>query len=320
MRIAQLEDDIKQFEKRFNQLKQRCAENLQNKNVSVRKVVQTLTNLPADDIDEHKMFLEEKLIDLFKAPDPVVLIGQLSFTMNYLSYHLLDFLVNEFDLGDVKPEMELYKSDLKQFRMRTPLILFCSTQKRFVEPPQDFQKVIAKFSWPSDVDVTLEDVEQFRERYACHYNLRSFAIMIFQVCPGSFIITWVVPRSIVAKLKANIPRHLLKRYCVIKLEIGGSCVYDVCSDVSVCDKQSHAPAEAIDNLSDFPLKNAVRQRLESSKELNLLIMGCYQVGKFTLINSLFYKKGDVRKSLESVKELNVLIMGCLEMGKSALVN
>ena len=169
--IAQIEDEIKQFEKRFNQLKQRCVKNLQKRSVSVRKVVRTLTNLPADDIDEHKMFLERKL---FKAPDHVVLIGQLSLNMNYLTYHLLDYLANEFNLRDVKPEMNLYKSDLKQFRMRTPLILFCNTQKRFVEPPQDFQKVIAKFSWPSDVDVTLEDIEQFRERYACHYRLRPF--------------------------------------------------------------------------------------------------------------------------------------------------
>ena len=89
--------------------------------------------------------------------------------------------MNEFDLGDVKPEMNLYKSDLKQFRMKTPLKLFCKTQKRFVEPPQDFQKVIAKYSWPSDRDVTLEDVEQFREKHACHYNLRNFAIMIGQL-------------------------------------------------------------------------------------------------------------------------------------------
>ena len=226
LRIAQLEDDIKQFEKRFNQLKQRCAENLQNKNVSVRKVVQTLTDLPADDIDEHKMFLEEKLIDLFKAPDPVVLIGQLSFNMNYLSYHLLDHLANGFDLGDVKFEMERYKSDLKQFLMRTPLKLFCNTQKRSVEQPQDFQKVIANFPEPSDAEVTLKDVERYRERYACHYHLRPSAIMVSEVRPSSFIVTWVVPRSIVAKLKANIPRDLFKQYD-IKLEIGGSCVYDV---------------------------------------------------------------------------------------------
>ena len=46
------------------------------------------------------------------------------------------------------------------------------------------------------------------------------------------------------------------------------------------------------SLSDLPLEDAVRQKLESSKELNLLIIGCYQVGKSTLINSLFYKKGE----------------------------
>ena len=166
--IAQLEDDIKQFEKRFNQLKKMCRENLQRRNVPVSDVVDALTDLPADDIDEHKMFLKKNIQDLYEAPNHAVLIAQLSFTMNYLSYHLLDYLANEFNLGEVKPEMNLYKSDLKQFRMRTPLKLFCNTQKRFVEQPQDFQKVIAKFPEPSDVDVTLEDVERYRERYACH--------------------------------------------------------------------------------------------------------------------------------------------------------
>ena len=163
--IAQIKDEITQFEKRFNET---CAENLQKRSVPVRKVVQTLTDLPADDIDEYKMFLERKLKDLYEAPDHDMLIGQLSLNMNYLSYHLLDHLANGFDLGDVKFEMERYKSDLKQFRLKTPLKLFCKTQKRSVEQPQDFQKVIAKFPEPSDAEVTLEDVERYRERYACH--------------------------------------------------------------------------------------------------------------------------------------------------------
>ena len=268
--IAQIEYDIKQFEKRFNQLKQRCVENLQKRSVPVRKVVQTLTDLPADDIDEHKMFLERKLKDLYEAPDHDMLIGQLSLNMNYLSYHLLDFLANEFDLGEVKPEMELYKSDLKQFRMRTPLKLFCKTQKRFVEPPQDFQKVIAKFSWPSDGDVTLEDVEQFRERYACHYRLRNFAIMIFQVHPGSFIVTWVVPISIIRKLKENIPRGLFKG--VIKLKVGGSCIYDESRVHSEPHVDKPEGTVHIESLQDLP--EDIYERLISSKNFNVLVTGC----------------------------------------------
>ena len=83
--VELLKDEIKQFERRFNELKETCAENLQKRRVPVRKVVQTLTDLPADDIDEHKMFLERKLKYLFKAPDHVVLIAQLGLNMNYLT-------------------------------------------------------------------------------------------------------------------------------------------------------------------------------------------------------------------------------------------
>lgn len=39
------------------------------------------------------------------------------------------------------------------------------------------------------------------------------------------------------------------------------------------------------------MEDAVREKLEGSKELNVLIIGCYQVGKSTLINSLFHQKG-----------------------------
>ena len=46
----------------------------------------------------------------------------------------------------------------------------------------------------------------------------------------------------------------------------------------------------ITTLSDLSLEDAVRQKLEASKELNILIVGCYQVGKSALINALFYKK------------------------------
>ena len=40
------------------------------------------------------------------------------------------------------------------------------------------------------------------------------------------------------------------------------------------------------------MEDAVRQKLEACKELNMLFVGRYQVGKSTLINSLFYRKGE----------------------------
>ena len=73
--------------------------------------------------------------------------------------------------------MEAYKSDLRNFRMKTPLTLFCQTQnrKRFNVSPE-FLEMVAEFEWPETV--TLEDVEQFRQQYARHYNLQQCAFMV----------------------------------------------------------------------------------------------------------------------------------------------
>ena len=58
-----------------------------------------------------------------------------------------------------------------------------------------------------------------------NYNLHEFAMMLAEVRPGSFIVTWFIPDSIVERLKAKVPREILNRYHVTKLEIDGVCVY-----------------------------------------------------------------------------------------------
>ena len=82
---------------------------------------------------------------------------------------------------------------------------------------------MAEFDWPDDV--TLEVVEKFRQEYADHYSLRECAMMLNKVLPGSFIVTWFSPGSIVEKLKEKMPKSILKKYSVTKLEIAGKCVY-----------------------------------------------------------------------------------------------
>ena len=194
------------------------------KKIPVPHVVDALTDLPADDVDEHKQFLESHLSVCYQANDHAELIGQLSFHMNYLSYHLLDYLGNEFDLVEVKGKMMIYKSDLQQFRKKTPLALFCRTQKRKgFDPPQGFRKAVMHFDWRNGV--TLEDVEEFRQKYAAHYKLRECAMMVSEIHSGSYIITWFIPESVVDKLRAKVPQEILKKYCVTKLEIAGACVY-----------------------------------------------------------------------------------------------
>ena len=215
---------IGELEKKFNDLKKFTRECLEKHGVTVKRVADALTSLPADDADEHKQFLESYVRAFYQAIDHSELFGIMNPNWSYFSYQLLDHLIHEFDLDEVKGEMEAYKEGLQQFREKTPLNLFCQTQKRRrmrLEPA--FREMVAEFNRPDDV--TLEVVEQFRQEYAHHYSLQECAMMLAHIHPGSFIITWFIPESIVEKLRANIPREILKNYSVTKLTIAGRCVY-----------------------------------------------------------------------------------------------
>ena len=222
---------IKQFEERFNKLKWSTRDGLKQSNIPVNQIVDKLADLPADDVPEHKQFQETHLHSLYGAPDHNQLFGRLNPHVSYLSYHLLDHLIGEFDLG-IKGELEKYKEDLQSFREKTPLKLFCKMQtKRRIKLSSEFREVVAEFEWPNDV--TLEVVEQFRQEYACHYKLRECAMMVAEVRPGSFIITWYISESVAEKLKTNIPENILKKYSATKLEIDGSCVFHL-QESKVC--------------------------------------------------------------------------------------
>ena len=212
---------IRKLEKRFNELKKAARVCLEKRNISINQVVDALVSMPADDIVEHKQFLKENLRELYNSANQSELFGKL----DYLSYQLLDFIICEFGLDIVK-EMEAYKLDLQRFREKTPLDLFCQSQKRRRrKSSEEFQEVVAEFDWPHQV--TLEVVEQFRQEYAYHYNLRECAMMLAAIRPGSYIVTWFIPESIVEKLRKNVPNHIFSKYSVISLVIAGKKVTQV---------------------------------------------------------------------------------------------
>ena len=225
---------IIRFEKRFNELKKAARVSLEKHNISVKQVVDALILMPVDDLEEHKQFLEENITDLYQSSDLSELIGRLSLHWDYLYYQLLDFIISEFGL-EVTKEMEAYKLDLQKFREKTPLDLFCQSQNRKRrKPSEEFQKVVAEFDWPHQVP--LEVVEQFRQEYAYHYKLRECALMLAAIRPGSFIVTWFIPDSILHKLKENIPSRILKKYAVTSLEIAGEKIFPL-TLVRICEPQ-----------------------------------------------------------------------------------
>ena len=215
---------IDELSKGFRILKNNIRECLEKHRIHTNEVADVLTSLSPDEDQQHKMFAESHVKDLFGAANISEQFGTMNSHWNYLNPPLLDHLVQQFDLQEVRDQMEAYKSDLQQFRKKTPLNLFCQTQRgRRRRCQEDFEKMVVKIDWPENV--TLEVVEQFRQEYASEYSLHECAMMIAQIRSGSCIITWFIPESVVEKLKAKVPREILKKYCVTKLEIAGACVY-----------------------------------------------------------------------------------------------
>ena len=216
-----VEAKIKKFQKRFNDLKKATRVCLAERRISVKLIVNSLALMLADENEEHRLFLRDHLTDLYQSPDPSELFGKLSFLhWDYLSYQLLDYLIKEFELK-VDKAMETYKDDLRRFREKTPLALFCQTQKRRRrKPSEEFQEVVAEFDWPHNA--TLDDVEQFRQEYSNHYCLRECTMMLAEVCPGSFIVTWFIPQSVV---DVNLPKHIIAKFCLVSLTIAGVTVF-----------------------------------------------------------------------------------------------
>ena len=196
---------------------------LQMKRVIVRNVIYELTTLNTCDRAEHEIFLKNNLKTLREHKDLIVLFEDLNFYWDYLSPSLLEHIAKQFYLDDIEKEMNVYNNALKHFRIQTLLKLFCQIEVKYIEPTDEISNIVVRFN--VSMVTTLQDVEGFRRRYASHYNLRDFTIRLNSVHEGSFIVSFLVPESIIGILKVNIPEDMLRAFGVTRLDIAGSCVY-----------------------------------------------------------------------------------------------
>ena len=141
---------------------------------------------------ELKRVLEEKEKSLCKSDDHLELFEQLDPHWNYLSYDLLDMLLDKVTMINssfhhVRNEMDIYKNDLRNFRERTELNLFCQTlpHEEYDHSPE-FRKLVMAHQWPKTI--TLKDVELFRVHVVEQsYTLQKLALMVNSVLADQYM-------------------------------------------------------------------------------------------------------------------------------------
>ena len=179
-RKSEVKTNISELETEFTLLRDDVRECIKKKKLPVAEVLEALTSLETDDDNYHKVFLQRNIPVLFTAVDHDQLFKHMNTHWNYLDPSLLNHLVTDLDLEEVKGRIESYKSDLQQFRRSTSLAAFCQTQPgRKLAVSRGLRKMIAKYKWPKNRSLlTLEVVEQFRQDCAAHYSLRECAMMV----------------------------------------------------------------------------------------------------------------------------------------------
>ena len=221
----------------FHKLKRMVLTLLQVNAIKVEVIVHNLTELPASQMSQHEPYFEKNLDKLEKCTEHIPLFSRLNLHWNYLSPQLLFHLVREFLADtDAKKEMISYDAHLSQFRCCTHLQLFCQIEEEDIEPPEGFSKIVAKFEKHISEKTTLEDVEKFRLRLARHYRLCDFALVLKpKIRPGSFIVSFFVPSSVLERLKVDVPKKdIFEDFGITRMDVDEYCVY--------CDVTATAPA------------------------------------------------------------------------------
>lgn len=197
--VDEVKGKVWNFSKRFNKMVSKVSDALEKENVPPKKVVNFL-KMPDPYYKtrkEHMTFVKT----LEETADILTLLGALNEYWDHFNYHLLEQLImapgikkciGKKKCCQLKRSMREYIQDMDEFRPRATIGDYC---KEFVKEeeavPEDFKKLVSKHVWPEVV--TLQDVEDFRQKVAQDYQLQKCLVFFKNIRFGSVILTWWIP-------------------------------------------------------------------------------------------------------------------------------
>jgi len=224
---------IEQLKSQFKGIRNTTEETLDDAGVSVKEVTRTLMSIPAAKKTSHqhlKLFLRESNKEFFRSESIPELFGLVDLHWSYLEYHLLEHLIKEFSLKYLQSSMGSFKCHIQCFMEETPLTLFWEADEDKDTPHSkpEFTTSVTKHKRPPTV--TLMDVEHFRRAFIGKYCLHECAMMLKAAKPGSVLITWSIPQSIVHYLMEEIQStgtEFFQQNGILQLVLDGQCIYTV---------------------------------------------------------------------------------------------
>ena len=219
-------DLIKEFDRRFRDLRKIALEEITEKRIPVTEFRQTLMNLPCPITNENKDFIISKYFLFKEAKSNESIFLHLNFYLSFIDFSLLEHIIEQFGSDSLKRDMSSYAEDMRQFRMKTPVSEALDHLPKISDPPADHSRLTVKFA----VDVqtaTLESLETYRKRFASDFLLSQLALSLFDLQESSLLVTWLVPAAVGAMISDQVQKR--SSFClsnnILKLSLEGECLY-----------------------------------------------------------------------------------------------
>ena len=215
----------------FYELEDKAIELAEKKQWTTDRISRVLCRLPLRYKDDHIHFLEEKMPRIMGAQSVKEIFGYLDLYWSFLSSDLLEYIVQELKEVTVIKQMRNYTAKVREFRKITLLKVYWKVES--VDPasrPVDTQlKQLVTVHKPKSLsgNSTLEEVEEFRKKFAIVYTFDKVALCISKISPGSVRIVWSIPPSMAERLLSDIQKYpdRLKKLHLFSASVGSTTIY-----------------------------------------------------------------------------------------------
>ena len=173
---------------------------LEVKRVTVEKLLHSLTLLPTEIRVEYKTAITEMFPDLRRESTISDRFYHISPLVDFLSYGLLKYVINEFGSETLKNEIVSYSDSVLVFMKKTTVKQLMDIWPGQQEIPPNFSNLRAKIDGDPST-YTLYKLDQLRKRFCSEIKLTDIVIVLIGLeTANSFIVEWLIPSVLVPQL------------------------------------------------------------------------------------------------------------------------
>ena len=191
---------IKELDSEFRFLHGMLMSELQSTKVPVWKVLHSLTLLPIELRCEYAKAISEKLSDLRREEEACDLFYHLNPLVNFLDYHLIKFIINQFGSGTLNCRMNSYSDGVLVFKKKTTVKQLMDHWPGQQETPPNYSRLKTKIDG-DPTKYTLYRLDQLRRHLCGGVKLTEVVLVIIGLeVANSFFAVWLTPSALVPKL------------------------------------------------------------------------------------------------------------------------